>query len=276
VLPTGDQTLSNLTSSGQSMVVNVSRLEPSKSDSQTLLQNGDSANNVVEPLVSDLGLSRENTESILSRHPEISNTAAKQQRKLERSNNYKFPWLNSEKVNIVTVKLPNCEISSHDDPLIESNDVSVECESNIVRIIIYSMHTLPYILAMVKNVAEQLFIDTGSTLNLCAFGSYPEEHVTPVNGLEVTSASGHIIPLCGKIILEVMLGNITIPVEFIMIKGLEMKLLLGNSVFRTYDFKMNYKDMQCEFQYNNKSSGPIPLLLLEGPSQLNPILQERE
>src|SRR5439155_2689553 len=112
----------------------------------------------------------------------------------------------SDKVNCVIHRIMSCEIRQSDHPHILSNDISLH-GSDPVNISVYSVHTLPYILAMIHNRPECIYIDTGSTLSLCDSSAYPDEHVSPVAGLELTSASGHTIPLEGKITLELLVGN---------------------------------------------------------------------
>jgi hypothetical protein len=215
------------------------------------------------------GVAGTSSGTLIDNHDVTHEVLSKQQLKAKRSDNCKLPWLNSEKLNIVKLQWTTCEV---EEPVSASESVYIEGETPVTHVFVYSIHTLPYILAMINNCAEQMFIDTGSSLNLCAYGSYPDEHVQPVSGVELTSASGHVINLEGRITLKVLLGTVEVPVDFVLIKGLEMKLLLGNSLFRTYDFKMNYKDKICEFFYNGKSSGPIPLLLLESPAYSNPVI----
>jgi hypothetical protein len=182
------------------------------------------------------------------------------EQKVIKASKHNVPWTNSDKVQCVMFKLPSCEIKSENS---KSED------SDMVQVKVYSLHTLPYILGMVNGRPEQLFIDSGSSLNLANAESYANELITPVNGVELTSASGHSISIEGKVILSLLVGTLTIKCEFMLIKGLEMKLLLGNSVFCSYDFKLSYEDMRCEFSDQGKSSGPIPLLLHPIPPGLS-------
>jgi hypothetical protein len=195
------------------------------------------------------------------------------QLKIEKGDSIQLPWLNSEKFHLVKLKWENGEVRSSGEPVVMAEGVIIDGDSYVTHVFVYSTctHTLPYILAMINNTAEQMFVDTGSSLNLASFEAYSDEHMLPIDNVQLTSASGHNIALEGKITLNVMLGNITLPVEFVLIKGLEMKLLLGNSLFRQYDFKMNYQDKLCEFFYNGKSSGPLSLLQLDSPATTNPV-----
>jgi hypothetical protein len=194
---------------------------------------------------------------------------SKAQRKVERSKLVKFPWLNSDAINLIKLKILSCEAEEMiSEPLIASENVNINGEPQIIKLRVFSVHTLPYILAMVKGQPEQLFVDTGSSLCLASYEAYSDEPILPVDGIELTSASGHIIPLEGKITLNTMVGNLDLPIDFVLIKGLELKLLLGNSVFKAFDFQLNYSDMKCEFAHKGKNSGSIPLLLLECPPQI--------
>jgi hypothetical protein len=174
------------------------------------------------------------------------------EQKVIRADKHNLPWTNSDKVYVVTLTVPSCEIRS---------GMQRESESNIAYV--YSIFTLPYVLGMINSSPQAFSLDTGSTLNLCRSEEFPTEKVIPVTGVELTSASGHKIPSKGKIKLNVRLGKIEIPCEFMLVDGLEMKLLLGNDIFTNYKINIDYKNMQCEFFYNGQSSGPIPLLMQE-------------
>jgi hypothetical protein len=196
---------------------------------------------------------------------------SKAARKQERGEKVKFPWKNSDKIETLKVNLIHYEISASDVPFTPSEEVCVENGPDTDKVVVYALHTLPYILAMVRNNPEKLFLDTGSHLNLASYEFFADEKISPVRGIELTSASSHVIPMEGKVTLKVTVGNIEIPCQFVLIKGLEMKLLLGNSVFDTYDMILNYPEKQCEFTYKGKSSGSIPLLLLKNTP---PVLSE--
>jgi hypothetical protein len=173
------------------------------------------------------------------------------QQKVIRAEKNQVPWKNSDKINLITFYLPSCEVQTVQE---ETATSSVE----IVRV--YSVHALPYILGVVEGHPEFLCIDSSSSLNLASAEHYSYKPISPVNGVELTSASGHTIALEGKVTLEIVVGNITIPCEFMLIKGLEMKLLLGNAVFKNYSFKLSYENMSCEFSDKGQNSGPIPLM----------------
>jgi hypothetical protein len=170
------------------------------------------------------------------------------EQKVIRANKKELPWSNSDSVNCVKLILTSCEV---DDECKTSDPVSVGY--------IYSIYTLPYVLGVINQTPEILSLDTGSTLNLARASSFDKEPTTPVTGLELTSASGHNIGIRGKIMLKVRLGKLEIPCEFMLIDGLEMKLLLGNDIFTNYKINIDYKNMVCEFFLNGNSSGPIPL-----------------
>jgi hypothetical protein len=169
------------------------------------------------------------------------------EQKVIRADKFNLPWTNTD---VVKLTVPSCEINN------ETGETSVVA-------VVYSIHTLPYVLGVVNKNPEALSLDTGSSLNLCRYQSFASEAITPVTGIELTSASGHAIDIKGKIVLKIRLGKLEIPCEFMLIDGLEMKLLLGNDIFTNYKINIDYKNMQCEFSYNGHSSGPIPLLLQE-------------
>ena len=200
----------------------------------------------------------------------------RQQAKAIKSAKHVLPWTNSDFVNCVTVCIRSMEIEFPDVNDVIGEDVNASCsDPNIQHHSVFSVHTLPYILAMVKDRPEQVFLDTGSTLNLAAAEAFPNEAVTPVSNVQLSSASGHIIPLEGKIVLDVNFANMVLPCEFVLVKGLEMRLLLGNAIFRAYHFNLNYNDMQCSFFHDGKSSGPIPVLLQPGNPLVNMIKYTR-
>jgi len=192
----------------------------------------------------------------------------REQKKLEKAREMRFPWTNTDKISVVQMKLMSIDYRTFN--ALDEEVTPLQNDSDVFqKAFIFSVQTLPYILAMVRGAPTQLWIDTGSTLNLIDSKECGKETLTPVSGIELTSASGHPIKILGKITLNIRIGNLTLPCQFMVIAGLEMKYLLGNAIFQAYKVILNYNSMDCHFTYNDQSSGPIPLLLQTAETQMN-------
>jgi Aspartyl protease len=206
------------------------------------------------------------SENVLKREKAKEKRAAKQ----KRGDAIVFPWKNSDKFenNLVMLVLP-VEIQ----PIVAhiSSDLTMtpasSSEQTPARVL--SIHTLPFVLGIINGFPEQIFIDTGSSLSLIDWQAFPAETVHEAKNVRLFSASNHPIEVLGKITLNLKLGRLQIPCEFIVIKNLEMKILMGNNTFAKHRFNLDYDTRQCEFKYNNETSGPLPLQMQEGSPQVN-------
>jgi hypothetical protein len=179
--------------------------------------------------------------------PKSSKNKMKIAAKAKRAEMRTFPWKNSDDFNIVQLVLP----------------VKISCyatsSGNDAEPTVHAIKTLPYVIGVIKGKAERLHIDTGSCLSLIDSKVYPDEPTTNAQNVKLFSASNHEIEILGKIDLQVELGKLIFPCEFIVIKNLAAKFLMGNSTFTRHNLNLNYKDRSCEFEYNGEKSGQLAL-----------------
>jgi len=207
------------------------------------------------------------TEQNLKKEKQEESKKEKKQ-KVKRGNDVKVPWSNSDKFEEGTISyfvpyiiMPLKEIQVNAlFKLIPTESIETEY--------VCSVNSLPYILCVIEGKGpEKVCLDTGASVSLIDVSVISQMQIEPVEiPIRLTSASGEQIEVLGKTTLNLQVGQINIPCDFLVIKNLVMKYLMGASTFEKFNFNIDFGNLMCHFTYNDQNSGPLTIYMDGGRS----------
>ena len=124
-----------------------------------------------------------------------------------------------------------------------------------------SSNSLKYIWTIVEGQNVKATLDGGSQATIIDYAYLPRHiKVQKEERIQLSSASGHEIPIVGKVQLPIRIGRLRTRIEAIVVRGFDCPLLLSIAMFNQLGAQFDYATDICRFFDKGRSSGRIKMM----------------